>query len=162
MKQCILLLLWLTVYIAPFTFCAETPVNIKHDWNIQEVYNFLGTLGDELSKEEIDEYCRFIINCQDPETGNFKDTSGKAIYSVKAFYRLRQFGYEAKYPLGVCSGTDEDWGQIEGKPVTEYLSPEEFRKWLEKIYVIEDAYAAGSSIGHFRPGCQVTTVEVLV
>jgi len=80
--------------------------------HIQDIYNYLGTLGDELPKDEIAKYCRFLIDCQDPGTGNFHDKSGKGVYSVKAYYLLKQFGYEPRYPLGVCQEPSQNWCQM--------------------------------------------------
>ena len=139
----------LSVTLVLGVMAAEKPGADRSEWSIHDIYAYLGAMRDELSKEEIDQYCQFLVASQDPQTGNFVDKHGGVVYSVKAYSLLKSFGYEPKYPLAVCSGTNDAWGQIDGKPVTEHLSPEEFRKWLDQCYRMEDAYSAGSSFGHF-------------
>jgi len=118
-------------------------------WHIGEVYKYLNTLADELSPDQIDRYCRFLIDCQKPDTGNFVDAHGGNYYSLKVYHTLERFGRKPKYPLGVCQNEGTEYCIIDGVTVSEKMPAEMFRKWLDKIRRIEDAYGAGSSFGHF-------------
>jgi hypothetical protein len=115
-------------------------------WHIKDIYKYLGATGDELSPEEAGKYCRFIIDCQDPNAGNFTDAYGEFVYSVKAYYTLKRFGYEPKYPLSVC---EPPYRNFTSEEVREQMSVEGFREWLDYVYKNWDAYGAGSLRGHF-------------
>ena len=70
------------------------------DWHIKDVCQYLGAMRDELSEEDVARYCRSMIDCQDPKTGNFVDKHGEFVYSAKAYHTLESHGYEPKYPVG--------------------------------------------------------------
>ena len=116
------------------------------NWKIKDVYAYLGAVGDELSQEKTAEYCQFMLDCQDPNSGNFSDKSGEFVYSVKAYYTLKRFGYTPKYPLSVC---EPPYRNFTDEEVSEHMSVEGFREWLDYIYKNYDAYGAGSLRGHF-------------
>jgi len=118
----------------------------RNKWKIKDIYEYLKTNGDKMPPKEANAYAQFIVDCQDPKTGNFVDSCGEVIYSVKAYQLVRCFGLEPKYPLSVCEPTyrcelDEE--------VSESMSVEGFRKWLDHIYKNYNAYSAGSLRGHF-------------
>jgi len=132
--------------------CAvETPTEDNSEWKIQEIYGYLSVVGDDLGKEKVARYCQFLVDSQEPEHGIFADKFGKTIYSVKAFYLLKRFGYKPKYPLSVTQhiGKDLHYSMVDGEMISEKSSPETFRKWLDKTRDSYDAYAAGSLMGHF-------------
>ena len=128
------------------TFVAAEQTEIdRSQWHIKDIYNYLGAMGDDLSPQKAAKYCQFIIDCQDPNTGNFVDRHGEFIYSVKAYYTLKRFGYEPKYPLSVC---EPPYRNFTCEEVSEQMSPEGFREWLDYIYNHFNAYGAGSLRGH--------------
>ena len=126
----------------------QPPSKDGSDWNIKEVYQHLSVMGDELPKEEVARYCEFLIDCQEPEHGIFADKFENTIYSVKAHYLLKRFGYEPKHPLSVCQhvGKDLHYSKVDGQIISEQSDPKLFRKWLDKTRATYDAYAAGSLI----------------
>ncbi len=120
-------------------------------WDIRNVYNYLSTMGEELSDKDVSRYCRYLIDSQEPERGVFADRFGHTIYSVKAFYLLQRFGYTPRYPLSVCQhlGKDLHYCTVDDQIISESSDPELFRRWLDRVRDEYDAYAAGSLIGHF-------------
>ncbi len=133
---------------------AGTPKVDTSEWHIKEIYNYLQEAGEDLYSEEIRRYCQFLIDSQDPERGTFSDKFGDYIYSVKAYYLLKRFGYEPQYPLAVLQqvGKDLHYGCVSDDSdviVSETIAPERFRQWLDRVRATYDAYAAGSLIGHF-------------
>ena len=133
-------------------FCIADTAEYQADvssWHIADIHKYCSTNMESLSDEERNRYASFFIECQDPETGNFVDSHGDAFYSVKVYYLLKRLGYEPKYPLGVCQQIGTDYCEVDGVPVTEYMTPEDFRRWLDKIHSKYDAYGAGSLFGHF-------------
>jgi len=132
----------------------EDPGQDQTEWKIKEIYQYLTTLGDELSQEDVDRYCQFIVDCQDPERGTFADKHDDYIYSVKAYHLLKRFGYEPRYRLAVIQqvGKDLHYGQVSDQSdviVSDTIAPKLFRQWLDRVRDTYDAYAAGSLMGHF-------------
>jgi len=150
--QCLVtgLLLVVSLHTIPVLTVGAPPKD-SSSWNIKEIYEYLSVMGAELSKEDVARYCKFLVDSQEPKRGIFVDKFGNTIYSVKAYYLLKQFGYEPKYPLSVCQhvGKDLHYCQVDGQIITEQSSPEVFRQWLDKTRATYDAYAAGSLMGHF-------------
>lgn len=145
-------LLMLLAFFTASTLRAEEKTTEDSDlsqWSISDAYLYCQSNYDEMASAERKRFAQYFIDCQDPKTGNFVDKLGKAYYSVKVYHMLKQLDAEPRYPLSVCQGINESWGQVDGKLVTEQISPEMFRKWLDKVYQTENAYAAGSSISHF-------------
>lgn len=133
-------------------FCIADTAEYQADvskWHIADIYKYCSTNMESLSDAERNQYARFFMECQDPETGNFVDSYGDAFYSVKVYYLLKRLGYEPKYPLGVCQQVGTDYCEMDDVPVTEYMTPEDFKRWLDKIHSKYDAYSAGSLFGHF-------------
>jgi len=124
------------------------------DWHIKDVYNYLSEAGEDLSGEETRKYCQFLIDCQDPAHGTFSDKFDDYIYSVRAYYLLKRFGYEPKYRLAVIQqvGKDLHYGRVSDASdtiVSDTIDPEIFRQWLDRVRATYDAYTAGSLMGHF-------------
>ena len=130
---------------------AGSPGPDSTKWKIKEIYQYLTVMGDELPQEQLKRYCQFIVDCQEPERGIFVDKYGETIYSVKAYYLLKRFGYRPKFPLSVSQhlGKDLHYSLVDGEVISERSSPDLFRKWLDKTRNTYDAYAAGSLMGHF-------------
>jgi len=115
-------------------------------WKIKDIYEHLKVNGDKMPPEEAKAYAKFIVDCQEPKTGNFIDSHGGCVYSLKAYHLVRRFGLEPKYPLSVC---EPRFRHEIGEEVSETMSVEGFRKWLDYIYKNYSAYSAGSLRGHF-------------
>jgi len=128
---------------------AEQPQTDAGTWHIADIFEYCKVNMGDLSGQEKNRYARVLMQCQDPETRNFVDSYGDAYYSVKVYHLLKGLGHAPKYPLGVCQQTGTDYCEVGGVPVTENMTPEDFQRWLDKIYNNYDAYSAGSLFGHF-------------
>ena len=53
-------------------------------WKIKDIYEHLSVNGDKMPPEEAKAYAQFIVDCQEPKTGNFVDSYGEFVYSLKA------------------------------------------------------------------------------
>jgi len=115
-------------------------------WDIREIYEHLNVNGDKMPAEEAKMYAQFIVDSQKPDTGDFMDSSGNTVGSVKAYHLVGRFGLKPKYPLSVSGQRARHEAGVE---VSEGMSVADFRKWLEYVYKKYNAYSAGSLRGHF-------------
>ncbi len=149
--QCLVLAI---MFHAPRVLLADGPGSDTSKWHIKDIYNYLSEAGEDLFDKEIREYCQFIIDSQDPKRGTFADEFDEYIYSVKAYYLLKRFGYEPKYRMAVRQqvGKDLHYGRVSDDSdviVTDTIDPKLFKQWLDRVRTTYDAYDAGSLMGHF-------------
>jgi len=115
-------------------------------WKIRDIFEQLAVNGAKMPPEEAKAYAQFIVDCQDAKSGDFIDSSGKTVHSIKAYHLVGRFGLKPKYPFSVCGPR---FRYESGVEVTENMSVADFSKWLDYVYKNYDAYAAGSLRGHF-------------
>ena len=66
--------------------CTNTAKLGTGNWKIKDIYEHLKVNGDKMPPEEAKAYAKFIIDCQEPKTGNFIDSHGGCVYSLKAYH----------------------------------------------------------------------------